>query len=1122
MGSPLADIDGAGGVRADAPSLDGSELARLIHATDWSRTSLGSPEKWSRGLHTMLGVMLRSRFPMLLWWGPEMLQLYNDAFRPILRDKHPASLGMPAAESWAEVWDVAGPMARGVLAGGPATWTEDLQLFINSGAMAEETYFTFSYSGVPDGDGRIGGVLNTVQETTVKVQSERQIRMRSELSACATKTSSESEFLLRAFAVLAANELDLPFAMLYVLDERREVATLAAHHGLGTHGWAGRPDRVPVSPEAGAATWPLAECLRAGRDVTVEDLHGRFGALPPGRWGRATEQAVVLPLSCSTPGVTDAFLIVGVSPHRVLEERYRRFFHATAESLTTLLAAARANEAEKKRAAALAEIDRAKTAFFSNVSHEFRTPLTLLLGPTRDALNSPERVLRGDALESVHRNAVRLMGLVNALLDFSRIEAGRMVARFAPHDFGAVTKQFAAAFQSAVEQAGLSFRLECPPSPEPVWLDVDLWEKVVLNLLSNALKYTFEGSITIRVRWVESRVALEVEDTGTGIPPDELPHIFERFHRVENARGRTHEGSGIGLALVRDLTALHGGTVAVRSELGRGSTFTVSIPRGQGHLPAERLSAPQVASVQGARIQSHANEVRRWIVGSSAGGDGRSPPTPRPVHPPGTPSVLVVDDNRDLREYLAGLLQEHYAVETAADGREALDAIRRRKPAVVISDVMMPNLDGLGLIRELRADPALAGVRIILLSARAGEEATVGGLEAGADEYLVKPFSARELQARVRTNIQLTQQRQIFDRFFALSPDMLAIANPDGQFTYVSSSFESLGYSRQELTSRPFLDFVHPEDKEETAREAGRLARGDKTTDFENRYVCKDGSYRWLSWRVVPDEGGMLYATARDVTEVKRAYELLARAQEETTAVNQELEAFSYSVAHDLRAPLRAIDGFSQALLEDCSEKLDDEGRKHLQLVRESAQHMARLIDDLLSLSRVSRMDLERDRVDLSAMAGSILSRLQQGDPARRVDLNIEPGLIVDGDPRLLAVAMENLLGNAWKFTSKTPCARIEFGAHERDGRRVYFVRDNGAGFDMAYQSKLFGVFQRLHSSSEFEGTGVGLATVRRVLARHGGGVWAHGVVNGGGVFSFTLDDNGGRTHELGTDDPAG
>ena len=1078
----------------------GGELGALIRATDWTQTRLGPTEQWPKTLRTTVSIVLASRFPMLLWWGPDFIQLYNDAYRPILRDKHPAALGTPAAEAWAEIWEQAGAMARGILAGGPATWSEGRQLFIASGDMLEESYFTSSASPVPGDDGRVGGVLNTVQETTVKMQSERELRMLHELSQRASEARTEVSAYRIAAEVLGANELDFPFALLYARGERSGELELIAT------GWSGdglpSPSRLVRTGDDGP--WPLAEVARTGRAVIVDDLAARLGAVPAGRWHARTERAIVLPLI--GPGATapSAFLVAGVSPHRKLGDRYRAFFQATADQVAAMVSGARAYESESRRAESLAALDRSKTAFFANVSHEFRTPLTLMLGPIEDALATPAHTLGGAALDMVKRNALRLLRLVNSLLEVARTEAGRTDAAFRPTDLAALTAELTGGFRAAIERAGLALDVACEPLPELIYVDVDLWEKIVFNLLSNALKFTFTGSISVAVRWQGDHAELEIADTGTGIAEDELPYLFQRFHRVAGAPSRSHEGSGIGLALVHNLVWLHGGTIGVSSRPGAGTTFTIAIPRGAAHLPTAQVVTSAAAAPAG-RPGILVDEALRWTESGTiqlpptaptttlAGGDERD-----------RPRVLVVDDNADLRAYLARLLA----------------AARRAPPALVVSDIMMPRLDGFGLLRALKGDPALRMVPVILLSARAGEEATVEGLDRGADDYLVKPFAARELLARVRTHLALARERDVVDRFFQLSLDMMVIAGVDGYFRRVSPAFATLGWTEAELLARPFLDFVHPDDVPATLAEVEQLRRNVPTIHFENRYRCRDGSYRWLAWTAAPDPHGTLYAIARDVTENRRIQDELARAKDDALYANRELEAFSYSVAHDLRSPLRSIDGFSQALLEDYGETLDADGKRYLGFVRESAQQMAELIDDLLALSRVTRTELNRGDVDLSALARATIGRLQRAQPDRDLTVTIEDGLRDRGDARLLAVVFDNLIGNAWKFTSKRADARIEVGAITQGGRRAYFVRDNGAGFDMAFAGKLFGVFQRLHAATEFEGTGVGLATVQRVLHRHGGRVWAEGAVDRGATFYFTLaasepaSDESGPRHE--------
>jgi len=755
-------------------------MGALMRSTDWSKTRLGPVEDWPRSLRTMLGVILGSRFPMLLWWGSDLLHLYNDAYRPILRDKHPASLAAPAAEVWAEVWDVAGPMARSVQEGGPATWTEDLQLFIKSGAMAEETYFTFSYSPVPGDDGQVGGLLNTVQETTAKVQSERQIHMLHDLAARAAETKTEAEAHRVAVEVLAANELDLPFVLLYLLDDDAGYARLVGAGGLRDYEGPAKVARVLIGESSRPPSWPFEESLRSTRELIIDDLASRFGPLPPGRWNARPERAIVLPLSRAGHARPYAFLVAGISPHRELDDRYRRFYRATTDQVANIIANARAYETEKKRAEALAEIDRAKTAFFSNVSHEFRTPLTLILGPLEDELAERDHPLsteRRARLETAHHNSVRLLKLVNTLLDFARIEAARVEIVYEATDLAAFTAELASNFRSACDRAGLRLVVNCPPLPEQVYVDHDMWEKIVLNLLSNAFKFTFAGEIAVNLELTDDAAQLAIRDTGTGIPTAEMPRLFERFYRIKGATGRTHEGTGIGLALVHELALLHGGAVRVTSAPGQGSTFTVTIPRGKAHLPAERIRAAgkPVSSALGAG--PYVEEALHWLPKSKR-------PTPsivdeqlRPEHVPtataqaaslnggegaaGTRATVVwADDNADMRDYVRRLLESRFLVIAVANGEEALAAARRDRPDLVLSDVMMPRMDGFALLRELRADERTRAIPVVLLSARAGEEARVEGRAAGADDYLVKPFSARELLAVVSAQVEIARLRR--------------------------------------------------------------------------------------------------------------------------------------------------------------------------------------------------------------------------------------------------------------------------------------------------------------------------------------------------------------------------
>ena len=351
----------------------------------------------------------------------------------------------------------------------------------------------------------------------------------------------------------------------------------------------------------------------------------------------------------------------------------------------------------------------------------------------------------------------------------------------------------------------------------------------------------------------------------------------------------------------------------------------------------------------------------------------------------------------------------------------------------------------------------------------------------------------------------------ILDRFFTLSLDLLCIADSDGHLRRVNPAWETtLGWTIEDLTAKPFMELVHPDDREGTIAAREQLEKGQAIVGFQNRYRCSDGSFRWFQWTAAPSEG-LIYAAARDITEHKQAEAELRQRTIDLSAANEELEAFAYSVSHDLRAPLRGIDGFSQAVLEEYSEHLDETGRDYLVRLRTASQRMGFLIDDMLSLSYVSRVELNHECVDLSAVATSIAAELRERDPRRQVEFVIEAGVTASGDLRFLRIVLENLLANAFKFTSTHAAARIEFGRDEVDGEDVYFVRDDGVRFDMAYADQLFVPFHRLHREIDFPGSGIGLATVRRVVRRHDGRTWAHGEVGRGATVYFTLGEPDGR-----------
>jgi signal transduction histidine kinase/DNA-binding response OmpR family regulator len=710
---------------------------------------------------------------MYISWGPEFVQFYNDAYRPVLGSKHPGALGRSTFDTWSEIWDdIVGPLFRKVKVEGEATYLEDFHFPLHRYGYTEECYFTFCYSPIREESGAAGGVFVTCIETTPRMVGERRLRTLRELASRAGEARTAAEACRSAASVLASNLHDLPFAAIYLVDDEASTAHLAGMSGLDD-GHAAFPPAIDLRADA-AAAWPLGDVAQSGRLTTIDVPPRWEGTLPAGPWPEAPGRCSIVPVLRAGQDRLAAIVIAGLSARRPFDDDYRGFLELVGGHLTRVIASAEAYEAERRRAEALAELDRAKTAFFSNVSHEFRTPLTLLLGPTEEVLMDSVRPLDAEHRERItvaHRNALRLLRLVNTLLDFSRIEAGRIDAVYEPTDLAALTTDLASGFRSAVERAGLRFRVDATPIGEPVYVDREMWEKVVLNLLSNALKHTFDGEIVVSVRRVGNAAELAVRDTGVGIAADQLPRIFERFHRIAGARSRTHEGSGIGLALVQELVRLHGGSVHVESRENEGSAFSVRIPLGSAHLPAERLEAERERESTSLGAVPFVEEALRWTPGGASGAtqmpaerggiDASSPAVaPATLETPNA-RILLADDNADMREYVTRLLaQRGWMVEGVADGHSALARAVADPPDLIVTDVMMPGLDGVELLRAIRARRETRTIPVVILSARAGEASQVEGLESGADDYLVKPFTAQELVARINTHLALARLRR--------------------------------------------------------------------------------------------------------------------------------------------------------------------------------------------------------------------------------------------------------------------------------------------------------------------------------------------------------------------------
>jgi signal transduction histidine kinase len=1066
-------------------------MGALMRSIDWSRTAVGPVEGWPQSLRTALSILLETGFPMYIAWGPDFTQFYNDGYRPILGStKHPAAMGLSTRVTFAEIWDIIGPMFQGVMEGTPTTLV-DFLLPLDRHGFVEECYFIFSYSPIREEGESVGGVLVTVTETTERVLGGRRLRTLQELASRTQKAATAEMACEAAAGVLRENPDDLPFALVYLFDAEGRGATLAGAAGLEP-GSPASPARIGL--EAADPLWPLADVLRTGEARLLEALPAAAGLLP-------AQRAVVVPIAQPGEERPAGALVAAISPRLLFDEKYRGFFELAAGQIATAISNARALAEARARVEALAELDRAKTAFFSNVSHELRTPLTLILGPAEDALREDGRDGRW---ELVHRNALRLLKLVNTLLDFSRLEAGRVQASYEPADLATLTRELASAFQSAIESAGLRYTLDVAPLDQPVYVDRDMWEKIVLNLLSNALKFTFEGEIEVALRRQDGRAVLSVRDTGTGVPADQIPLLFDRFHRVPGARSRTHEGTGIGLSLVQELARLHGGEVTVESAVGRGSTFAVAIPFGSAHLPPDRLQAPRGAASTAVGPAAFVEEALRWTPGAT------SEVSPAPER--GTARILLADDNADMRDYVTRLLRDRWTVETVADGAAALERAREAPPDLILSDIMMPGLDGYQLLQALRSDERTRDVPVIFLSARAGEEARVEGLSAGADDYLVKPFSARELLARIGIHLELLRLRReaersrarLFAQLMQAPVPVCVLVGPALVYELANPQYERM-IGRAGILGKPIRE-VFPELPDDAAifQTLGRVFTSGKPytaeeflvpLDVEGDGALEDHFFKFTA-QPMRDAAGQVFgviAVAVDVTAQ-------VRARREIEVANRSKDEFLAMLGHELRNPLAPI----VTALQLMALRGDETLQRERTIIERQVRHLTRLVDDLLDVSRITRgkIELKRERIEISEIVAKAIEMASPLIEQRQHNLSVDlprHGLAVEVDAIRMAQVVANLLNNAAKYTE--PHGTIAIGARVEGDATVLRVRDTGIGLSPEMLPRVFDLFvqERQALDRSQGGLGLGLAIVKTLVELHGGTVEAHSEGHGRG-----------------------
>lgn len=1101
----------------------GGEMGERIRAYNWAETPLGPVHTWPQSLRTCVRIMLTSRQPMWLGWGPQLIKLYNDPYKDIVRGKHPWALGTPASQVWKDIWDTAGPMAEKAMQHNEGTYVESQLLIMHRNGYPEETYYTYSYTPIPGDDGRPEGMFCANTDDTERILGDRQLKTLSLLAAHLTDCATNLEVIDKTIETLQCNPHDITFATFYSISGDQAIlagTTLPTGHD--------QPENILLS-SGNKLPNLIRDALATRKQQLLEQPEKILGPLPMGAWKLPPPKAIILPIQQTGSADPYGVLLIGQNPHRLLDDKYSAFLGLIADQVTSSFANVHAIEEERKRADALAEIDRAKTTFFSNISHEFRTPLTLLLGPIEEILQDPSTLPHNrERVELAHRNALRMQKLVNTLLEFSRIEAGRIEGRFTPVDIGLITAELAGTFRSAIEKAGMSLEIVIAPIDAAVYVDLDMWERIILNLISNAFKYSNGGKIIIDIKPVDGNVQVSVTDQGIGIAADQLDKIFDRFYRVENNGGRSQEGTGIGLAMVKELVRLHHGNIQVWSEKDKGSTFTINIPTGRQHLHPDKITETPI-NRRSQHTLAFVEEAKKWEQGEKATPtlQAETSQTPeRNGHMP-RPTVLLADDNADMREYVQRLLGDQFQVVTAIDGEDAWQKTIQHQPELILSDIMMPRLDGLGLLKKLRSFTQTRNIPVIFLSARAGEEAKIEGMQTGADDYLVKPFSARELVAKVAAHIRIAASRRetekLLRNFFMQAPAAIAILQaPSFIYTLANPQYQQLFHRTEEqLIGHSCEDNCSPVDAhrfQALLTKAYISGTPVHTAEFES----KDRYYDFIIHPITNTQGAVTdlmlhaYEVTGKVAARKKAEEntekLEAAVRQRTRELqrsNDDLLQFAHVASHDLKEPVRKIRTFGKRLQDEYNETIPEKGQVFLSKLLNASDRMIAVIEGILSYSAISSNEQPNQTIDLNNTIRQVETDLEL--LIQQKGAIIETGNLpaIQGNPTLIHQLFYNLVQNALKFARTTETPRISISARltTPDGTQEAHitVADNGIGFDAQYAEKIFETFSRLNPASSYEGTGLGLALCKKIVERHHGSIKATGKQQKGAEFSIIL-----------------
>ncbi|THH05145.1 hypothetical protein EW145_g5011 [Phellinidium pouzarii] len=1152
-------------------------MKEMVENYSWHLTPLGPRSSWSSSLRIAVSYIVANPYPLSVWWGPELVLLYNDAFKETSGYKHPAIFAEHGSVAWAEIWESIGPAVAKVFSGEAVAKRDDL-LFINrmtDARLPEETYHSWNWVPIEE-DGVVKGFINGTFENTSKIIAERRMLFLRDLANKAGLARTQTEFASTVLSVLRSFAVDCNFAAFYFASVKgagcssssrprtsylrqsvddspvkielrcagtvgvpeshpsvpqihqvyldpvtlRPSATLRSKssspvpsynsqdsasdlrtstsnstaatavplNGLGIHVHSsgspvpsatstssigsGGTTGVQKIPES-AVIWPFAAAFSSRGTVHVPNIPDYVvEGFELRGWGEHAREAIVIPIVVDDTDIPAAVLVMGLNSRRPYDDDYASWIDLFRLSLNALLTAVKGREADLIRAEHLAELDSAKTAFFSNASHELRTPLTLIQGPLQDSIaNLPESKSK-DNLKMAARNVVRLSRLVDSLMDFSKLAANKLEGRFRPVQLGGYTADLASLFRS-------------------------FWEKIVFNLIGNAFKYTMRGSLHVMLKYDNDYAYFHVKDTGVGIPQSDINKVFDRFHRVD-AISRSQEGTGIGLALTKELVRLHGGNLSVtsiteeESSDDHGSCFTVSLPLGKDHLPPAHIVRENSSDLPRHRLYARGivDEAIQWSSRqpdertpsdcSDSGGSSESGKMdPTTLFFVKSDVILLVDDNADMRKYIKSLFVSFCQVVEASNGQEALHLLDSIKPNLILSDVMMPILDGYGLIAHVRERPDTRLTPIILVTAKESEEARVEGLLSGADDYMSKPFTGKELIARVHLQMQLGKRRIELEAKFLertheiqllsdLSPVGICRADADRQVLYVNPRWYEISGHDPMASVNTWFDCVQKEDRQ-TVRELWKTAfETQRSSSLEFRFA--NGTYAKWSLQPLLSNVGVLTGLISTLTDVsdQRLYEAsrLAHAQEREGLARKRAEEAEERrkeaderrrgqellidvTSHELRQPVSAILNCSSLVRSNLAGHREELGRLYgnnelfqpteaflraidddleaLDAIYQCGLAQERIANDVLSLSRIQLQILSIHPVEFELIeeVQRIISIFRNELKMKRINLNLTFGDSfkrlgverVRSDKSRFGQVITNLLSNGIKFT---------------------------------------------------------------------------------------------------------